>query len=217
MWLEALLQGIILGLGLSLAIGPVFFALLDTSITKGFREGAKFALGISLSDVFYAGLAVFGITSFLSDEKSARILAICGGVLLVLVGINSIVRKPKRRAAEWKAPERSDLRQRFSSIGKGFFLNTFNPATPVIWVGASSAGAKHLSTGGPPLQIFFISIILAVVFGTDVLKSYLSLRLSHLLTPRRLLIVNRVAGVVMVIGGIYLLFGLRDLVKLPGS
>ncbi|MDA0314685.1 MAG: hypothetical protein O3A40_05240 [Bacteroidetes bacterium] len=45
---QAILEGIELGLLLSMMIGPVFFALITTSIDHGFRQAAILALGVFL-------------------------------------------------------------------------------------------------------------------------------------------------------------------------
>jgi len=56
--IQAVRTGIILGLTLAVLIGPVFFALLQTSIHKGFGAGVLVAIGISASDIFLHFLSV---------------------------------------------------------------------------------------------------------------------------------------------------------------
>ena len=48
--LEPLLSGITFGLALALMVGPVFFALIQTSLHEGFRAGSFFATGVFISD-----------------------------------------------------------------------------------------------------------------------------------------------------------------------
>jgi threonine/homoserine/homoserine lactone efflux protein len=50
---ESLLEGIELGLLLSMMIGPVFFALITTSMDQGFKQAAILAFGVLLSDLVY--------------------------------------------------------------------------------------------------------------------------------------------------------------------
>jgi threonine/homoserine/homoserine lactone efflux protein len=47
-----ILTGLPWGIFLSFMIGPVFFILIETSITKGFRAALAFDLGVVLGDVF---------------------------------------------------------------------------------------------------------------------------------------------------------------------
>ena len=50
---QAIQTGITLGLTLAILLGPVFFALIQTSISKGFLKGLFLAIGISISDSVY--------------------------------------------------------------------------------------------------------------------------------------------------------------------
>ena len=47
------LNAILLGFGLSFMVGPVFFTLLETSITRGFRAALSFDLGFILADIMF--------------------------------------------------------------------------------------------------------------------------------------------------------------------
>ena len=47
-------------IGINLLTGPVFFALIKTSIEKGFRAGSALALGVVTSDVVFVGAIIFG-------------------------------------------------------------------------------------------------------------------------------------------------------------
>ncbi|WP_216351112.1 LysE family transporter, partial [Mucilaginibacter polytrichastri] len=49
--IEAIFSGIGIGLILTFLTGPVFFALIKTSIEKGFQAGIALALGVVTSDV----------------------------------------------------------------------------------------------------------------------------------------------------------------------
>ena len=206
MWLEAIGKGIVVGLGLAFAIGPVFFALLDTSITRGFREGAKFALGISASDIGYALLFWLGIGGLLAQAEQSVWLAVAGGAVLTILGITSLTKKPELRR-HFTVPTRPDGKKkgRWASLAKGFLLNTLNPGTSVVWLAAGTAGADLTARGGIWLQGLFMVTILATVLSTDLLKAYLARRLKDVLTKRTLLYVNRVAGAVMAGAGLYLI------------
>ena len=63
--IETIFIAISLGIILAFTIGPVFFILIETSITKGARSALAFDLGAILGDVFFIALAYWG-TSKLS-------------------------------------------------------------------------------------------------------------------------------------------------------
>lgn len=203
MVIEAIGKGMVVGLGLAFAIGPVFFALLDTSITRGFKAGAQFATGILLSDALYALLFWLGVGSLLQGLSHSVWLAVAGGAILLALGLTAIFKKPDLRRHQ--LPTRSRHRSRLRSLGKGFVLNTFNPGTSVVWLGAGAAGADLAAAGGHGLQGLYSAVILATTFGTDLAKAYLAKRLNRVLSRRNLIIVNRVAGGIMAAAGAYLI------------
>jgi len=56
--IEAIITGIGFGLVLSVLTGPVFFALIKTSIEKGFHAGVAMALGVVTSDMVFINIKV---------------------------------------------------------------------------------------------------------------------------------------------------------------
>ena len=48
-----------LGFLLSFMIGPVFFVLLETSATKGFRAGVSLDVGVIIADIVFLLIAYF--------------------------------------------------------------------------------------------------------------------------------------------------------------
>ena len=58
--IEAIISGIGFGLVLTFITGPVFFALIKTSIEKGFHAGLSLALGVVTSDMVFVGAILFG-------------------------------------------------------------------------------------------------------------------------------------------------------------
>jgi len=51
--MEIVFNGVKFGFSLAFLIGPVFFTIIQTSIERGFWNGAWVALGVSLSDAVY--------------------------------------------------------------------------------------------------------------------------------------------------------------------
>ncbi|MEX0313924.1 MAG: LysE family translocator, partial [Allomuricauda sp.] len=51
--IEDIQAAIPLGFLLSFMIGPVFFVLLETSATKGFRAGLSFNVGVIVADIVF--------------------------------------------------------------------------------------------------------------------------------------------------------------------
>ena len=101
------LQGLLVGLSLSLVTGPMFFVLLQLGIEKGFRAGATAALGVWMSDSMYICLAYYSISHLLEMTKWQGFhlwASLLGGLVLIGLGISILLKKPdivshyKRRA-----------------------------------------------------------------------------------------------------------------------
>ena len=61
--MEIILNGIVSGVVLAFLIGPVFFAIIQTSIERGFWSGVFVAMGVSLSDILYITVSYLGLHS----------------------------------------------------------------------------------------------------------------------------------------------------------
>ena len=81
-----------IGILLALTIGPVFFVLLETSITKGFRSALVFDLGVILADIIFILIAFYSTSSILDKVKDDPNLLVFGGVLLFTYGLISFIK-----------------------------------------------------------------------------------------------------------------------------
>lgn len=72
-----------LGLLLAFSIGPGFFVLLETSITKGFRAAFTFDLGIVFSDIIFILIAYLSTNQLLEQLKDNPTLFVIGGIIML--------------------------------------------------------------------------------------------------------------------------------------
>ena len=56
---DGLTYAALYGFILAFAIGPIFFTLIETSITKGFKAGVFFDLGALSADLVFITIAYF--------------------------------------------------------------------------------------------------------------------------------------------------------------
>ncbi|RYD75344.1 MAG: LysE family translocator [Sphingobacteriales bacterium] len=202
---HAVVSGAVAGFILAFLIGPVFFALLQTSIEKGFLVGVLFALGIVLSDATFFTLAFLGISQFGKGADINQIMGIVGGGFLFLFGIQLMLKKPKPKM------ENADIKKNTfaRSFFKGFLINSVNPAGLLYWIGVVTAVSAQYEGSDKKIFSFFITSMI-VVFSTDVLKAFLAYKLKNIVTPNFMLWLNRVSGGILMLGGLKLLW---DVVK----
>lgn len=70
-----------IGFFLSFTLGPVFFVLLETSITKGVRPAIVFNLGVILADIVFISIAYFSTNQLLTKIQDDPSWMVFGGVL----------------------------------------------------------------------------------------------------------------------------------------
>ncbi|WP_309609064.1 LysE family transporter [Flavobacterium sp.] len=205
--LEYILRnGIPLGFFLSFMIGPVFFVLLETSITKGFRAALFFDLGVILADVFFISVAYLGSYRLIQSLKDDPALYIFGGIIMVTYGLISFFKLRKAVKAEDEEEAVEVIKKGYLSLFiKGFLLNFINIGVLGFWL-------LIIITYGPKLQMdnsnvvwFFTTVIISYII-TDIGKILLSKQLRSKLTPPNIIKIKKVSSIVMVIFGLFLLF-----------
>jgi threonine/homoserine/homoserine lactone efflux protein len=199
--LEPVLSGIGFGLLLTVMVGPVFFALLQTSLHEGFKAGVHLAGGVLLSDACWIAVTYF-FASQVDLAGQYRVYAgWIGGLLLVLFGASMVFARLKVKDVD---DNKSTVHAKF--VLRGFLLNSFNPAVPLFWLGVISV-LKLKENYQSIHEAFFFASVLTTVFATDVFKSYVAHLLKRLLRPAVLLWINRSVGIVLAV------IGLRMIVK----
>lgn len=199
------LQGFKFGIVLAFLVGPVFFALLQTSVERGFRTGLIMALGISLSDAIYVVVCYFGLAQFINDPSFHTQMAYIGGSILILFGLYNLLIKAWRNESN-RVNAGDYTKNSFRYFFKGFVINGFSPTVPLFWIGTISLATIDLGyTNGNDISIFFGALLLTVLI-TDITKAYLAGKLRNIITTRVLRITNIVLGLALLGFGIKLIF-----------
>jgi threonine/homoserine/homoserine lactone efflux protein len=201
--IDIILHGFILGITLSVFIGPAFFTLIQTSIHRGFRSAFLLAFGIFLSDATLIILLCFGASQILDNQTNQFAFGFAGGIILAIFGVVTFTRKvhPDENSEELYLKTPSPI----TFILKGFFLNIANPFIWVFWMGVMGFVTNNYEFELRNIVPFY-SGTLATVFLTDLLKSFIANKIKQFFTPLVMLIINRVVGIVLVIFGIILIY-----------
>ncbi|MBK6521984.1 MAG: LysE family transporter [Bacteroidia bacterium] len=205
MILTLVYQTVIIALLLTFSFGPAFFALLNTSIKHGPREGSLLATGVILSDLFVCVLVIIlislGATNFIQDEKNQRFMGILAGLVLVVFG-SFYFKKPvtgTNETIEIQSPTAWVL------LLKGFFLNLLNPTVWLLWLGNVTAVSKTLEYSTLKMFIYF-GITLGLTLTIEISKAYLASKIKKYLTDKLMHTINVATGILLVIFGIVLVY-----------
>jgi len=201
-----LLQGILLGLTFAVLLGPAFFALIQTSIHRGFRSGALLATGIFLSDLFALVVCYFGASQILgSDPRQNVYFSVIGGIIMVIFGTYTFSRKVESQKDESGKPAQDKPSRFYVYIMKGFFLNALNPGMWFLWITIVVSVSANYGVNNSSILIFLTGA-LATIFGTDLLKCFVSHQIKHIVNDKIMTWMNRLVGIVIIAIGVYLVF-----------
>ena len=197
--IDVIVNGCLFGLLLCVLIGPVFFALVQTAIEKGFAAGLFMAAGIALSDSIYIGLVYLGVSKLVDNPSFNMWMGGIGGTIMLVFGIFYLFKPVPLTGLKERHAE--DTRW-FQQVLKGFVLNGINPFVLFFWIGIISKVTVTYRYDTNQAITFFI-VMMSTVFLIDILKSYFAMKLRKLVTPRFMKIMNRIVGIAL------LLFSLR--------
>jgi len=195
-----ILNAIPIGIGLAFMIGPVFFVLLETSATKGFRAAIIFDLGVIIADIVFIYFAYYGSRTMLEKIKDDPRLFVLGGGILFIYGLLTYYkrRKPIITDEEIVVVEKNNYMSLFI---KGFFLNFINIGVLVFWLGLVVVISPNLEMNDNRIFNYFTTIIVAY-FLTDIVKILLAKQLKNKLTPNVIRKIKRGMGIALIIFGI---------------
>lgn len=203
--LDGLLFAALYGFIMAFAVGPVFFTLIETSITKGFRAGVAFDAGAIFADIIFILIAYFSTSKLLDRVKDDPALLIFGGGLLVAYGIISYIRTTKNLYKIVRDHHALDVKKNLGSLFmKGFFLNFVNFGVLAGWVGMIIIANAHKSTERGVWS--FIITVLVVFISTDIVKIALAKKLKNKMTPRFTVKTRKWVSILIVVFGVFMLF-----------
>jgi len=205
-----ILKGLLLGLILSISIGPVIFAILKQSLTNGHKAGYIFVAGVSMSDISLLFICNF-FTSFftLALAHKAFIAMLGAGFLLVMSLYTLFFKKIIFEQGEDSKEKLMTKRDLVSTFLSGFFMNTLNPSVFLFWFAWTAAISANAEETDSPLiyRILVFGTCLLFVLLSDLVKVKLAGKLRPRLTLQNMIIINRISGLIILIFSAALFYG----------
>jgi len=152
--IEDIQAAIPLGFFLAFMIGPVFFVLIETSVTKGFRAAVVLDLGVIIADIIFIGVAYFSSFQLLENLSNQPGLYVFGGTILTVYGLIIFLKKPKRN--DLKAQLSNSFKVNYIELFiKGFLLNFINIGVLIFWLGIIVVTGPSLENDIHRFYVFF--------------------------------------------------------------
>jgi threonine/homoserine/homoserine lactone efflux protein len=202
--IEAVIKGLTFGLLLSISVGPVLFSIIKQSLNNGHKGGLTFVFGVSASDITLVLVSNIFTQLFNSLKEFKTQVGIAGCIFLVTTGIYFLFFKKVKVNEEGRQVFRFRKRDYARIFFSGYFMNTLNPSVFIFWIYASTAVINH--TVQEKVVVFVTC--LAWMLGADILKVFLAGKIRKRLTPHNIHILNRINGLLLIIFGIALIWGL---------
>ena len=201
---DEILAAIPFGIILAFTIGPVFFVLLETSATKGFRSALIFDCGVMLADIVFILVAFFSTSKLLETLKGDPSFLIFGGVLLVTYGFISFIKTSKSFRNIVKEYHKVEIKKGYGKLFlKGFLLNFINIGVLLGWV-AFIVIANSITSSNDGVLVF-LGTVLIVYFLIDLIKIVIAKKLKSRLTPRIIFKTKKIIALV-ILGFGFILF-----------
>ena len=198
----SILTPITVGFFTAFIMGPVFWVLLETSITKGFKAAVAFDLGVMFADVCFIGVCYLGSFQLLEDDQNKQGLFVLGGTILLLYGLFSWINRNKKSKDQ---PEIQESKENYFGLAaKGFAINILNVGVFIFWGGVTIVSSPASGKSFTSFVLFF-SIVLLSYFITDLLKISVANRFKSLLAGKGIVIVNSIVSLILIVSGVVLI------------
>ena len=179
--------------------GPSVTVVVANSLSRGTKAGLLTILGTEIAMLGMVFVVAIGLEAVMTVVASAfTIIKLAGAAYLIWIGWKMFTSsghlEMERRAAPLPL-------QRY--VLQGAMINLSNPKT-LLFLGAFLPQFIDMSRPAFPQIMVLGLIVMAVASLTDCAYAILAGRMRHLLTTVRVRTMNRVSGVILMIGGLWL-------------
>ena len=185
-----------LSLLLVFSTGPVFFVIVETSITKGAKQAFCVDIGAVIADIIFILIALFSAQSLRNSLVENSRWFIIGGIVLCAFGLFSLLSLMRQKKTFAFQVEKLPKGNHFFYIAKGFVLNIINIGTFLFWVGLVVFGAGF----------WFFVYVLLIYLLFDIVKIFLAKQLKTILTPRVIYKLKQLVHIIILGFGLFFIF-----------
>ncbi|HHY50760.1 MAG TPA: LysE family translocator [Alphaproteobacteria bacterium] len=185
----------------SIVPGPSVTVVVANSLAGGTKAGLTTILGTEISMLSMVTVVALGLEAVMAVVAEAfMLIKLVGAAYLIWIGFKMVIASGRleMRGAEARLPLGRYLWQ-------GALVNWSNPKT-LLFLGAFLPQFVDLSRPAFPQIMTLGLIVMAVATVTDSLYALVAGRARELLTAARVRLMNRVSGVILILGGVWLAF-----------
>lgn len=202
--LAELFKGFIVGVFASVPLGPIGVLCIQRTLSKGRNSGFITGLGAAVSDTVFAALALLSISyvqQLLSDYR--YLLMTAGGIIVGIFGVKLFMTNPVKQIRRVKSGSRRYWQDFFSTV----LMTISNPGAFFLMLGLFAFMGISRSDAEPleRIAVTLIGVFTGAALWWHVLSASINL-FRNKLRLRQLIMINRVAGIVIMVLGLISLF-----------
>ncbi|WP_372774284.1 LysE family translocator [Mangrovibacterium sp.] len=196
MFLSLFLKGIVIGLAVSVPLGPIGILIIQRTVNKNRTSGFLSGMGASISDAIYAVVAGFSLTYIIDFIRLHQLtFQVVGAIMVLVLGIHIFFKDPVTDLRKYRRKGSSYFQDLLST-----FLITFpNPMVVFIFLAVFASSGIVFQMDQPSLAF---AMVAGVFLGANswwlTLTGLVSL-FRHKFNLRVLWWFNKVAGVIIVV------------------
>lgn len=200
-------EGYIIGIAVSVPLGPLGMLCIKRTVNKNWKSGFLSGLGIASSDMIYAIVAGFSLTMIINFVQTYEIyFKVLGASMVILLGLYIFLSNPTKDIQKYKRKGSSYLQDFLTA----FLLTVTNPLPVFIFIAIFTSYSLVLQLS----QLFEALLVIGGIFlgaaSWWFIMTGLANLFRHKLTIDTLWWANKIIGlgvIIIAIGlFIYLLF-----------
>lgn len=197
--LEIVIKGILIGLCISVPLGPIGMLTVQRTLNRGQKYGIATGLGATASDLFYTVITLFFLSFVIDFVEVHRFAIELGGSALVAAFGYYIYRSNPSQQPKPNEPKKYSL---FGDFFSSFLLTLSNPLVLFLLM---ALFARFEFIGIKSTLSVTIIGILSILGGASLwwwLLTFLISRFKSRLNMRELKIINQITGIVIILIGL---------------
>ena len=131
--MQSFVQGVLMGLGVSVPIGPINVLIMSYAL-RSYTKALCLGLGAMSADMLYLALSALGISQLAKIPIVFACISVFGAAFLLYIALG--IYRDAERSVHLQSVERGS---HVAVFGKGFLLNIFNPYVIMFWLSVSAS------------------------------------------------------------------------------
>lgn len=198
--IELVLYALLLGVMLSLVlIGPAFFLLIETSLTKGWRAAITLDAGVIAADLLCIIIAYYGAKDMVAYIENHPSLYRIGGFIIMIYGAFMYISKPALHINKSAVVSHNY----FKTFANGFLMNLLNIGIVIFWF--VIVGWVTINYTEFYQFILFMGIAILTFLGIDLIKIFLAEKFQEKMSDALVYKIRKWIGVILFIFGLVIL------------